>query len=82
MLELHGARVTGSYKPEVGTKRMPFVFLTAGPSLQPCGTYILLMVRVSVTVIKDIALVVSAGKKNKAGIWNDGNLERWSGKPF
>lgn len=84
MLDLPGARVTGGYKlPEVGTKCMSFAFFTAGPSLQPCGAYVLLMVRVSVTVtvIKDITLVVSAGKKNKAGIWNDGNLG-WSRKPF
>lgn len=85
MLDLPGARVTGGYKlSEVGTKRMSFAFFTAGPSLQPCGAYVLLMVRVSVTVtvIKDITLVVSTGKKNKAEIWNDGNLEGWSRKPF
>lgn len=82
MLDLPGARITGGYKlPEVGTKHMSFAFFTAGPSLQPCGAYVLLMVRVSVTVIKDITLIVSAGKKNKAGIWNDGNLEGWSRKP-
>lgn len=49
-----------------GPLQEQYAFLTAEPSLQPCGAYVLLMV----TVNKDKILVVRAGKKSKAVIGN------------